>query len=286
MWRNGRLFIISGDPNQICPTTLSKNAKFTSPSGTLLQANPFHLNHSESFHTAVISRGWQQYVISEQMRICPGGFDLSKSVSYKGWDIQYSPSNTVQSHKWSAACEKLAVVMGARPSPSGVVYPIFIDYPGTAACVVNEKTKSSSNELSYAACVGVINVLQAHVPEVIAADVMVVCPNSGQKVKWTNWLKLQASLHPDARSTITTVDGCQCGEAEIVILDLIRDSGVGLGFLTDKNRLNVACTCHKSFLFVVGDSKIASNMRNSSLFEWLRWFGLFDRRVDGVTAAR
>lgn len=70
----------------------------------------------------------------------------------------------------------------------------------------------------------------------------------------------------------------------MVLLDLVRDRGVGPGFLTDKQRLNVPSTRHQDFLFVIGDSMTSADKPSSSLSEWLNWFGVHGRRVDAARA--
>ena len=53
---------------------------------------------------------------------------------------------------------------------------------------------------------------------------------------------------------VNTVDAYQGREKEIIIVSTVRTQGIG--FLSDYRRMNVAITRAKSFLFVVGNSKL------------------------------
>ena len=82
---------------------------------------------------------------------------------------------------------------------------------------------------------------------------------------------------------ISTVDGFQGREKEIIILSLVRrNQKHQVGFLSDKRRLNVAITRPRRILIVIGDiDKITNDEGSNNLF--LKHFGEYqDKNATGV----
>ncbi|CDK25046.1 unnamed protein product [Kuraishia capsulata CBS 1993] len=71
---------------------------------------------------------------------------------------------------------------------------------------------------------------------------------------------------------ISTVDGFQGREKEIIVLSLVRSNDNNeVGFLADFKRLNVSITRCKKQLCVVGDMECLSNSKNKFLKDWVEW---------------
>lgn len=86
-----------------------------------------------------------------------------------------------------------------------------------------------------------------------AKDIGVISPYSAQVSK----LK-RAINEPELE--ISTVDGFQGREKEVIIISLVRSNDQNeIGFLKDKRRLNVAMTRPKRQLYVVGDLELIGN---------------------------
>jgi len=57
------------------------------------------------------------------------------------------------------------------------------------------------------------------------------------------------------KTTVNTVDGFQGSERDVIIISCVRSGqGQGIGFLQDRQRLNVALTRAKHCLIVIGDT--------------------------------
>ena len=84
---------------------------------------------------------------------------------------------------------------------------------------------------------------------------------------------------------ISSVDGFQGREKEVILVSLVRSNEKGeVGFLSDTRRMNVALTRARRCLVVIGDSStlgrhtfyekflayVAKNGEHTSAWEWLR----------------
>ena len=56
-----------------------------------------------------------------------------------------------------------------------------------------------------------------------------------------------------SRVSVNTVDGFQGSERDVIIISCVRSGGGSIGFLQDKQRLNVALTRAKHCLVLIGD---------------------------------
>ncbi|ODV73193.1 ATP-dependent 5'-3' DNA helicase HCS1 [Cyberlindnera jadinii NRRL Y-1542] len=83
---------------------------------------------------------------------------------------------------------------------------------------------------------------------------------------------LKGMIHKDNPDIeISTVDGFQGREKEVIVLTLVRSNDKGeVGFLADKRRLNVAMTRPKRQLCVIGDMETISR-GSKFLHDWTSW---------------
>lgn len=64
---------------------------------------------------------------------------------------------------------------------------------------------------------------------------------------------------------VRSVDGFQGGEEDVIIISTVRSNGNGkIGFLSNRQRANVALTCARHCLWVVGNERTLN----------YEWFGL------------
>ncbi|ODV58720.1 ATP-dependent 5'-3' DNA helicase HCS1 [Ascoidea rubescens DSM 1968] len=71
---------------------------------------------------------------------------------------------------------------------------------------------------------------------------------------------------------ISTVDGFQGREKDVIILSLVRSNEKAeVGFLKDERRLNVAITRPRRQLCVIGDMETLTRSNNKFLKKWVNW---------------
>lgn len=115
-------------------------------------------------------------------------------------------------------------------------------------------------------------VVVQHVQQLIQAGVQqeavgIISPYSAQ----VSMLKKSLSGTFDAIE-ISTVDGFQGREKEVIILSLVRSNEIReIGFLSEPRRLNVAMTRPKRQLCVVGDLELLETCGLSYLKDWARF---------------
>lgn len=84
---------------------------------------------------------------------------------------------------------------------------------------------------------------------------------------------LKQKIHPLYPTVeISTIDGFQGREKEIIILSLVRSNfDKKVGFLKEERRLNVAITRPKTQLCVIGDMETLGESRVPFLTKWVKW---------------
>ncbi|KAL6453383.1 HCS1 DNA polymerase alpha-associated DNA helicase A [Candida maltosa Xu316] len=98
------------------------------------------------------------------------------------------------------------------------------------------------------------------------SDIGVIAPYSAQ----VQLLKKQ--MGSDNEIEISTVDGFQGREKEIIILTLVRSNDSReIGFLSEQRRLNVAITRPKRQLCVIGDLELMSQSNSDFLKKWCKY---------------
>ncbi|GMM36036.1 ATP-dependent 5'-3' DNA helicase [Saccharomycopsis crataegensis] len=115
-------------------------------------------------------------------------------------------------------------------------------------------------------------VVLKHVEDLVNAEVAqesigVISPYSSQVSL------LKQKIHKKyPKIEISTVDGFQGREKEVILLSLVRSNfDKKIGFLKDERRLNVAITRPKRQLCVVGDMETIGENRNQFLSKWVKW---------------
>mmetsp|Transcript_17356 Transcript_17356/g.31283 ORF Transcript_17356/g.31283 Transcript_17356/m.31283 type:complete len:854 (+) Transcript_17356:3455-6016(+) len=89
----------------------------------------------------------------------------------------------------------------------------------------------------------------------------IITPYEGQRAFITNFLQQGSSLSPIAYADIeiSSVDSFQGREKDFIILSCVRSNeNLGVGFLSDPRRLNVALTRAKYGLVICGNAKVLS----------------------------
>jgi superfamily I DNA and/or RNA helicase len=102
-----------------------------------------------------------------------------------------------------------------------------------------------------------LNLLLQENTSIRPQDIVVITPYLAQRVRHIRTLKEAARYNKSLENVIvSTVDKFQGQESNIVVLDLIIRSSqhATYGFMSDRHRLNVAISCARNVLIVIGDA--------------------------------
>lgn len=144
----------------------------------------------------------------------------------------------------------------------------FID---TAGCGFEEKINPSSKsrynpEEFLIIREHLLQLIEACKNEGDQAEIAIISPYKEQVMHISDALNEDVDL-ADHRITVSTIDGYQGQEKDVVYLSLVRCNEKGdIGFLRDYRRMNVAMTRAKRMLVLVGDSGTISQDRFYSKF--------------------
>jgi len=118
---------------------------------------------------------------------------------------------------------------------------------------VDSNLKSKMNDLESIICMNLISKLTSL--QIKSKDIGIITPYASQ----VNLLlkKIKDSKIKDVKEIeVETVDGFQGREKEVIILSLVRSNEHGeIGFVKDKNRMNVAITRAKRCVIIIIDTK-------------------------------
>ncbi|KAG7874381.1 hypothetical protein KL938_004996 [Ogataea parapolymorpha] len=102
-------------------------------------------------------------------------------------------------------------------------------------------------------------------------DIGIISPYSAQVSSLRKLLR-EETEHPFPDIEISTVDGFQGREKEVIILSLVRSNDShDVGFLNDYRRMNVSISRAKRQLCVVGDMETISESNVVFLKQWCEW---------------
>lgn len=108
------------------------------------------------------------------------------------------------------------------------------------------------------------------------AEIGVITPYSAQVSEIRKQLKrLEIGQRPNQRIEVSTVDGFQGREKEVIIISMVRsNSHQIIGFLSNEKRMNVAVTRAKRLCCLIGDSgTVSHNDFLASLCQYFRDHG-------------
>lgn len=244
----GDRLIIAGDPCQLPPTVLSKEAAREGFAVSLME------RLMKLYGERVTRQLTVQYRMHETiMRFSSGEF-------YAG---QLTADVTVAEHLLSDLPGMEQDVMTTTPL-------LFIDSAGANWDEELEPEGESKRNPQEARLVAklVERLLTAGVAE---GDIAVIAPYAAQ-------VRLLRSLLHRPGVEVDTVDGFQGREKEVVVISLVRSNAQGeVGFLSDTRRMNVALTRARRKLIVVGDSATLSNDPFYARFvEYVESLGAYD----------
>jgi ATP-dependent RNA/DNA helicase IGHMBP2 len=225
--------ILAGDPQQLAPTILSREASEKGLGVSLFER--LLKEHGDGVKQLLR----EQHRMHEQLMAFP-------SREMYGGQLRAHPS---------AAHRTLAEVL----SPGAVVDAPPLLFLDTAGKGHDESSEPGSQSLRNP---GEAALVFARAQELLGAgltgrELAIIAPYSAQAALLR---ELTQELPTFAEVEIDTVDAFQGREKDAILLTLTRSNAEGsLGFLTDLRRINVAITRARRHLFVVGDSATLSN---------------------------
>ncbi len=248
-----RAVVLTGDQMQLAPTAVS----------TLGTRNPYAPQLTTALFTRLVARGYPLSKLRTNYRMHPDISRLPNRVSYHGEliDAPSTREETDVSRLWMDFFRSYPVF---RPLAKEV-RRIFINVAGLAAC------HPGSTSLHNPANIRMVQQLvwdllkfKASNPKAKSrfdhTDIGVITPYTDEKRAILHDLAA-ASTRQDAppglrEVPVTTVDGFQGHEAQVIILDLVAANETHperIGFVGEKRRLNVSLTRAKQALIIIGN---------------------------------
>ena len=210
-----------GDPYQLAPTVISQVAAAR--------------DYNQTLFSRLMLHGLLKQTLTTQYRLHPEIRSFPSAYFYSGALID-APS--VQ----AAVLDTHPAYTSARISPYAI-----INVPG--AHESRGASSSTQNKDEVRVVVQLVQIIQARFKSVrqTGLSIVIITPYRGQQSAISRAL-VAARLF---NIRVTTVDGFQGQEADIVIFSTVRASAHTIGFLSDVRRMNVALTRARLAMYVV-----------------------------------
>ncbi|KAI1094479.1 P-loop containing nucleoside triphosphate hydrolase protein [Rostrohypoxylon terebratum] len=256
VWGNTLLpCFLAGDPYQLPPAVLTERE--ADEHGNLY--NRFAATGRVSALEGFLASGMPVFRMRVQLRMARGLFDVVSQTIYNV-PPRYYTSCGIENGKFKAGRELEAFITSRYPevSPSlpDRLSPVFIQCEGTQV-KVNPTTGSKKSHDQVVVALNLIYDLLRQT-SVKASQVTILTPYSAN-VELIHTL-LQRDRFSKSLADIdqpSTIDGYQGKENDIIVVVMGSSGKTGLGFTSNKHRLNVLLTRQRCGLVVVGDLRAA-----------------------------
>jgi hypothetical protein len=296
VWKGDTPCIMAGDPLQIGPPAMSANMRYKAANGanTGRRVNPF----SEQCRLSPLERlrdiGWPHWVIGEQCRIEPGGFDLANYLFYSNL-IRYHTNNVLTEgsilfEQWFISFSNEQQRMqrmqhpnarqtGVRGSPHTGIFPAMIAVNN--ACTFREPRGTSKGNTHFLHF-GLLSIRSfVEKTKCPQSNIGVLCSYLRQVRGWTEAL----STFPELTGvSVYTADSLQGWEKDYIWFDSTVSASVGASysFVADQRRLCLTLTRHKKGLVILADPKISDAQNSSMIPEFVREQEILRQGDEGV----
>lgn len=141
----------------------------------------------------------------------------------------------------------------------------YLVFDTSAGTEKRNENGSVKNEFEASLCVRLLQVLEAslHKHGISRQTVALISPYTCQCARLQQ-LTQHLQLF-NVTLTISTIDGFQGRESDIVIFSCVRNSATGMGFMNDARRLNVALTRAKKTMWILCSANADKNQLWASL---------------------
>ncbi|CAG9464879.1 unnamed protein product [Pedinophyceae sp. YPF-701] len=262
--RGAECVVMAGDPRQLPPTVVSGEAA--------------KLGLGETLFERLGDAGLAPLLLRTQYRMHPLIVEAPSRMFYGG-----------QLEAGVAAEDRPLVPCLPWPDPDGKgARPVmFVDTSGSREASDRSMSYRNAEEATVAAGLvalashafgardgGAVGAAEADDDHEPVSSVAVLAPYAAQLRLLTRSLR-RAGLAVDRQDLdVSTVDGYQGREADLVVFTAVRSNDHGnLGFVSDPRRLNVAVTRARRGLVVVGSADTLCSDRH-----WARWLQWADRK--------
>jgi superfamily I DNA and/or RNA helicase len=104
-WRGDAKIILAGDFHQLTPVVLSNHVRHENGA----PVNPACGHQEYSLLKRLVALGWPHLILEEQLRICPGGFDMASEIIYPTMRIKDGPFASISQHPTALAVDQAFV---------------------------------------------------------------------------------------------------------------------------------------------------------------------------------
>ena len=225
-----RVVVLIGDPQQLRPTVVMQNRDLRD-------------QYSVSLFERLMNRGFPVIRLQEQYRMHPA---ICKFPSQRYYNGSLLTASSVETR---------------TPSPNFYKHSSGLFMPFVLHNVVGEETRKGSSLVNAAEVKYVLALykrFRESYPKAENLEIGVICPYSAMRLELNQTFR--SAFGSVDTITISTVDGFQGKEKDIIIFCCVRSRNKveskdqqKIGFLGDRNRINVALTRAKHALWIVGD---------------------------------
>lgn len=224
-----RVVVLIGDPCQLRPTVLMQNRRLRE-------------GYSQSLFERLMGNGFPVISLQEQYRMHPV-ICLYPSRRFYGNSLVNAPSMV-----------KRSPPVNFYAHPSGKFKPFVLH---SVAGEESFKGNSLVNKAEVTYAIALYKTFLKEYGNAKSLELGVICPYSAMRQELHQAFSSSfGSLSP---ITVSTIDGFQGKEKDVVIFCCVRARSTGnckekgIGFLSDRNRINVALTRAKYALWILGD---------------------------------
>ncbi|CAK9435571.1 uncharacterized protein LODBEIA_P02980 [Lodderomyces beijingensis] len=249
--------VIAGDNMQLAPTVMSSgkgNASAASAAGTAPS-----ILETTLFDRLVAKLDGEKYknLLNVQYRM------NDSIMKYPSMALYQDKLTSADAVKDISLIDLPGVVENEETAPQCLWYDTQGgDFPEQRLDLATSDSKYNEMELL---------IVKAHIQRLVESgvsptDIGVIAPYAAQVSV------LKKEIGRDSQIEVSTVDGFQGREKEVIILTLVRSNDVhDVGFLKEKKRLNVAITRPKRQLCVVGDLQTMEMSGHPFLKNWSKY---------------
>ena len=291
VWKGDTPCIMAGDPIQIGPPCMSANMRYKAANGanTGRRVNPF----SEQCRLSPLERlrdiGWPHWVIGEQCRIEPGGFDLANYLFYSNL-IRYHTNNVLTEgsilfEQWfisfSNEQQRLQRPNAQRTEVRGSahtgIFPAMIAIKNAYTFREPRGTSKGNTQFLHFGLLSIRSFVEK--TGCPTSKIGVLCPYLRQVRGWTEAL----SSFPELTGiSVYTADSLQGWEKDYIWFDstVSASAGASYSFVADQRRLCLMLTRHKKGLCILADPKISDAEHSNVVPEFVREQGMVRQEGD------